>query len=401
VILNLLKHISIFFLIIFSAGASTISIDDTSLIIFFILIVFFTIVKDQLRKIFKEVLLIVGLVLCFMIYYYSINGNLDLHTWIGFLLKIFIGFLVVRINGESFSKNLIKVTYLISIVSLAGYILQLFIPDTLFQLNNFFGIALRENSNSLIFNFTYLHAVRNSGCMWEPGAFAALLIIVLWLSYFDGNEISKRIRLIFIITLLTTFSTFGYIVFGVILLFRNLLQVNSSKKFISLLFMFGTFLYLFFNSELLGNKIFEQVSNVQEELNKVNKNPNYQLSITRFASFAIDYPKILKSPLLGYGIDINTTNEKVMYNDYGSNVIRSSGILVIFLQLGFIGFCLYFLILFQTFKKLSNRYYAWATLVIFFLLLFSNPLQFSPLLLSMLFIRMPSNSYGDEELYST
>src|SRR5689334_15320449 len=102
-----LKLALVFLLIILSSGASVVATDDGFLVGFFFFTAFIAFVTGVFNKIFKEALIIAAAIIAILIYYYVANGDTDIYTWIGFLLKVFTGFLIARINGEAFIRNLI------------------------------------------------------------------------------------------------------------------------------------------------------------------------------------------------------------------------------------------------------------------------------------------------------
>ena len=386
---SIINRILIFFLIVFSSGASSLSVNDTALIIFFAVTLVLFLLTAKSKKDLTGMLYVLFFIAAAACYYRFANGRMDSTTWLGFSIKILCAYMIVKMNRDEFTENMVHVIYFIAAASLIGFALQSIFPAQVFEYNNFFGMESRNNSNSLIFDFSYLHAGRNCGCMWEPGAFAVLLVMGLWLALLHEEELSKKYLVVLVIALLTTFSTSGYIAFGVILVYRFLLRNISVKKGIYAVLFIPLLVYSFINSELLGNKIVEQLSGINEELNKAYENPDYQVSVTRFASLAVDYPVFIQRPMLGYGVDVNTVNAKTLYKEYGENVVRSSGIFILLVQFGIIGLVFYFSRLYYSFKGIAGSSYAWFTVIVFFMLMFSTPMHFTPLIFSLFFIKNP------------
>ncbi len=314
------------------------------------------------------------------------------------MIKILLTFLIVKINRNNFIKNFITVCFFLTVISLVGYILQIFIPDILFQINNWNGLDVRNNSNSLLFNFTYLHPMRNSGCMWEPGAFAALLVIALLFIDFFNNEKRTREKVIISIGILTTISTNGYLLLALIYLFSFLNKSKGKMKILGFFLFFPVGFYTFYNAQIFSSKIGNQLIGIEEEVDKAFQNPNYVVSVTRFSSFIVDFPTFLERPILGYGVDIQTTNKKSMYKTYGENVVRSSGLMTLLLSFGLFGSGVYLWLLYKNFLQMSkNKLIAFFSTLLILCIIFSNPLEFSPLILCLFFVKSTySNNFAEK-----
>lgn len=150
-------------------------------------------------------------------YFFNFKLN-NFSTNIKFLLVIsFSYFFCLSFQFYLFSKYYIKAIKIISIVSLVGYsILNLttfFIP-----LSTFKNINDVEYYNGIIFFAIKSFSVwgnsgvnRNIGAFWEPGLFATFILIAIVLELWQKKKTSKLNILIFLITLLTTKSTFAYL----------------------------------------------------------------------------------------------------------------------------------------------------------------------------------------------
>ena len=73
---------------------------------------------------------------------------------------------------------------------------------------------------------------RNQGIFWEPGAYQTFINLALAISAFSHEFEKRRMRyfLVFGLTILTTFSTTGYIVYAAILLTYCLNEIVNSKS---------------------------------------------------------------------------------------------------------------------------------------------------------------------------
>lgn len=392
---QIIDNFFVFALIVFSSNASFISSDEIYISLFFLFTLGYAIKKRIFQFSSKQLFSILFLVIFIIGYYYVANSSINIVTWVGWLIKIILAILIVRINKSQFIDNFIKIVCFLTIVSFFGYVLQLLVPDLLFKFNNLFGMDSRGNSNSLFFNFTRVHPMRNSGCMWEPGAFAALLIIALLLLQFYSSEKKSREKIIISLGLLTTISTTGYLLLGLILLFNFLNNYKGRVKVIGLAIFFPFGMYLFYNSQVLSGKISAQLEGIEEEADKASKNPDYFVGVTRFTSVIIDLPTFLERPLLGYGVDIQTTGKNSLYKIYGANVIRSSGLFYLLLVFGVLGLVIYLGLLYRNLQHFSKNHLItiFTTLCILFII-FSNPMEFSPIILILFCVKRSKQNAG-------
>ena len=329
-------------------------------------------------------------------YYRYVNFNTSIYTWFGWGLRILFAFLVVRINKANFIPNFLKVMQFIALFSIIGYLLQLLAPKLLFGLGNILDIGLGEGfkkrSTFFIFNFSMQHSLRNAGCMWEPGAYGAILnISLLLLSIPNYKFYSQKMYIIFVVAVLTTFSTDAYLGLAAIIFYTNVKISNIYKKVFNFIIVIPLLLIIFFNTEFLSDKIANQYKEIDTQLYKANKYDKMILS--RFASLVIDFPVFIKRPLLGYGIDLKEVNGTYLYKEYDQDIDRTYGGFTMLLYFGFFGILIYFGSLFNQFLKISNSLsYAFYGVVVMLILLYSNPLPYSPLLFSLFFIHKRSEN---------
>ena len=378
---KVIQYLLVSCLLIFTSGSSQISADKLWVIVWCIFSVtycLFTQIRAS-QQLFRVVVILAGIAFL----YYLINDAADQQTYLGFSVFILGAFSTVKIAGKMLPKILINIVYFAALVSLPLYIFQLISPNTLFELNNIFGLISRNNSNSIIFNFTYIHASRNCGFMWEPGAFAGVLIICIYINtiIIQNYKIGTRKNLVLFVTILTTLSTLGYVTL-LFPLIAVIVHRNQYRYLIPIIIV----LPLLANLDFLLPKFFKESNNVSSELNKTQyATEDSQVSVSRSASIAMDYSSFSERPILGYGVDFRTTSAEQIFGEYDENVIRSSGLMSLLLRFGLVGLLIYSYLIFR-----SIRFYAtFSSAVLFSLLvlfvLFSNPIDNSPLLFSLFF----------------
>lgn len=376
-----IQYLLVCCLLLFTSGSSAIAVNKTCIIIWCAGSLLYYL-HTQVRTA-QQFLPLLGILCLVSFTYYFINNAADEQTYFGFFVYIVGAFSTVKIAGRMLPKIIVDVVYVAALLSLPLYIFQLMIPDTLFTINNFFGLSSRNNSNSLLFNFTYLHATRNCGFMWEPGAFAGVLIICLYINttIIQNYHILSRRNIVLILTVLTTFSTLGYLT----LLFPLLAVIIYHRRYKYLLPLLIS-LPLLYNLDFLLPKLFKEQAQLNSELDKTQyATDDSRVSVSRSASIAIDFASFYERPLMGYGVDFRTTSAKQIFDEYDENVIRSCGIMNLLLRFGLIGLCVYVYLIFRSFRHHSTKSAAVIFSILFFLVLFSNPIDNSPFLFSFFF----------------
>lgn len=204
-----------------------------------------------------------------------------------------------------FRASYIKVMKFISVISLIGFFTFIIIP----QLNKMFVVTgtLGVPYSNL---FLYVDAVRytrNCGLFWEPGAFQTFLILALILSVTNENEpLQITDIMLFTITVITTFSTSGYIALvGVYLLLINRYkEFNSNLKIFLFLIIVALMVFVYLNSDLLFNTATNTVfGKIIKFFTHQEYNTTANLTSTSIRYYAIIKPieAFFVKPILGMG----------------------------------------------------------------------------------------------------
>jgi hypothetical protein len=244
---------------------------------------------------------------------------LPLVTIAGFILRLFVGFTSVRLVNN-FPRIYINVMYVICIVSLCFYI-----PEYLFYMvgRDFASLftpavyLVRKvflfccDAHILVYNFEDPGEVHtNAGIFWESGAFAGYILLALIFLGLKKDSYEKRFYMtrlyVILITLLTTLSTMGYLVCSVVLMIHyrpggRTVAANLGWLFIiimaSPLLVYGAI--RIWNLDFMGQKI-----NHQYETAVSQSGNNWQ--ITRFGSLLWDWKYIKRRPIFGWGLHPKT-----------------------------------------------------------------------------------------------
>lgn len=204
-----------------------------------------------------------------------------------------VGISIGYVEKEYFIKIFINVICFFSIISLVFVFIANVIPENA----DLFYRATEYGSGTYFISPFYMWGIgdiwkRNSGPFWEPGAFQGFInIAILWIITMETNinKVSMKLTLL-VLTLLTTQSTTGYILFVLNMIFfggRILSKYRNNK--IMKIAMLGIF--------ILGVTTIFNSNNIEEKFTS-KENPS---SVIR-ANDTIDSIKLIgKRPLRGIG----------------------------------------------------------------------------------------------------
>ena len=218
-----------------------------------------------------------------------------------FLAKLLIGGYLLHRIGDRFAPCLFQATYLLSAWSLGAYGLLLLTGPTAFP-TLFSEAYLGDNLRSLGF-FTAATTDewwRNSGPMWEPGAFQGVINLAIFLLPTDAL-LQRRNRarlLVMLLALLTTFSTTGYVVLFLVVLYKI---ARASGRSLAKVPLFALALVVavatYTELDFLGEKVTRQFENAQVL---------EDFSPDRFGALLFDLYYIEKNPWFGNGFHEST-----------------------------------------------------------------------------------------------
>ncbi len=194
--------------------------------------------------------------------------NMDYHfnPYIAIFLQIMVAFfLTYVISFNSFVDKYTKVMFTLALVSLVFFLIQQIYPAIVYNFKFIEGPNTADYYNAYIHVFLsakdysdlYLLS-RNSGIFWEPGAYQAFLNLALFLYLIKASKVNIYVLLTFIITIITTFSTNGYIILILILLSfsRKIFISNKITGFLLLITITLSSLYILNNSASLIDSFF-------------------------------------------------------------------------------------------------------------------------------------------------
>ena len=137
------------------------------------------------------------------------------YTLMGSLMRIILAYMILKLSGYNLFFNAEKMAFILICVGLPIFFITQISPDAY----NFFesldiGSMERQELdggwNILVYNNNPWAGFRFSGFAWEPGALALVIVFALIICiYRDGFGIDFR-KIIYVISLIFTFSTAGY-----------------------------------------------------------------------------------------------------------------------------------------------------------------------------------------------
>ncbi len=208
--------------------------------------------------------------------------------------------------------------------------------------------------NYIIIAFNSYQELRNSGPFWEPGAFSVFLNIALIFNILVKNKLIDKKNVLFIITIITTLSTAGFLALFVIVVSVYFLLNPSLKKVILLLPMIALFTVLVINLPFLLPKI---------ENNIIIADNN---NTSRFGSALSDYKLIAENPILGYGGDLSNMFGTTKWST--KRMHRNNGITAFITQWGIILTLIYFYNYKKSADNICNYYNSKKSLAYVFLI---------------------------------
>jgi hypothetical protein len=316
--------------------------------------------------------LILGVFLALLIYYYVQNGAINPITYIGLLMNILLAYYCRDLAKERFYDYFVNVIYVFACISLVIYPLQLISFDTVYRLNNIFGVEGGEFDwvSSIIYTTTPVHHHRNAGFMWEPGSYVTVLTLTYFLNIFQrGEPLTSKENIVFFIAILTTQSTMGLlsllIPFSILL--RDFIMQNKTYQQLSVVIIPAVLMIItviFLQVDFLYNKIAYEYNESDSEMEQVAyaMKEDIRIDISRSASLKLDWGTIQKYPFLGLGVDFRTTSLKKL--NYHEKLQGSCGSSQLLLRFGFVGLFLY-AFLFYYFSKFNRNIekIAWVLLI--------------------------------------
>jgi hypothetical protein len=370
---NFVKHFLVFLLIAISGMPFFIQFEIPVLLLLNLILAFFLLVnKIKLKKIYFKFIFFFFII---TFIHYVLLGEWSPRTIFGIFARINAGYLVFVYLNKDFKSIFIKQILFLSCLSLIFMTINILTPS-LYELMSAKSFQDDYYATQSILIYTFSESIRNNGPFWEPGVFAGYIIVGLLFYHINSNRINLKDRTaqVLIITLITTFSTTGYL--ALLILFFALNVVLKYKKrnlllksSVVLIFAISIF-YLTTNLSFIANKIAVQYEEAMEY-----QNGNLKYTSARFINIIRDVNQITEKPYFGWGF----TNETRLINesDYFANITVGTTDLLV--RLGFIGFSLFTYALFLGLRSygITKNYAILMLFTIYFLAMSEVYFRFS------------------------
>ena len=275
------------------------------------------------------------------------------------IVRLMTVYVIIHICGLRFVRHFTTIIGASALISLPIYVAT-FVPSIeQFLIQNVAMVYFRPlfegtagiygaNPNIIIYTFN-LHAEdvignvlmkRNSGPFWEPGGFAVYLNIALVFNLMNHKRLFARPNSLLMATILTTFSTAGYVTLFIIIVGYLLTNrtIRPTVKLIGLLVLLPGATVLYSQTAFLGGKVDQNISLAQED------------NSSRFGSAYLDLIDIAKSPLIGFG-RLNENRFGQQARSLDTAVHRNNGITFMAVTYGLPYALAYFLYVFMFFRR--------------------------------------------------
>ena len=288
----------------------------------------------------------------------SILYGIDIRLYFGWAIRIVNAYFFVRIYREQLWEYLLSVVQTLALISLPFYFIQITYPSFFDIFNPISNFLLNDSQRGhqylivfLLNKYDRAPGTRNSGFMWEPSAFAAVLVWTLLVRLIKDNFKFTPWTYVLLIAFITTFSTGGYIGL-IILLSASILHIKTNKvKYFGLIALL-LFLYVWdLRTGIVSENFQTSVLKIEDEpihiynatTGKANKG-----EISRVAGYVLGFQSILHSPI-GYGFPKNESEFGLL--GYSPNAFMN-----LFIRWGIIGITFIIISMIMSVKFLLFHY---------------------------------------------
>lgn len=327
---NFFYTILIFYIILNISGASIAYNRD----VFFIVSAIYVglsifIYKTKFDKKFMLLVIVWFLINIFSFTYFNISLPF-FRIIINSVNLLFLPYVIIKNIQDEFWKKFESIIFKLTVISLFLFVLNVIFSDFFNGLHPFFkrftteGYLENKNywsafiyTNSLEDSFMKLF--RNSGFMWEPGAFAMMLIWGLCFHWLTSDKMKFDNRaIIYIIAILTTFSTAGYI--ALVVMISAFYMKKMSFFNLSFLIIFLTVSFYYYDKmEFISNKMDVYIERFEDD--PTGRSGSLGKKVNRFQGGVAAIIRSFEYPL-GYGL-ISADDRNDYSYSYGVNGLAS------------------------------------------------------------------------------
>jgi hypothetical protein len=409
-VLNKTKDIIILVIILYCSMATFLTAEsniDRGFLIFTIIGIIYIINKKKKHHFPHELFIfpILWLIINYMCMLF-LGANLPIERIAHYFVTLFLLPLIVLMTiGETFWLRFEKIVYTLTKISIPLFLLNNLFENTFNKLGLIFHtltygrLALGDYWSALI----YVNAIRdnignylrNSGFMWEPGAFAMMIIICIILNWLNNGIRFNGRFLIYFIALLTTYSTAGYFALSFLFITKFLDKIKLINLILIAISISIFYIYVY-NLDFVGAELNVYLEAYKEKAYGYDER-NMAFKGNRFVGAYFDVLQTIKYPL-GYGVITKSD-----YFESGFEITGVSGLSNLLKMWGIPGF-IYLMVLLWRFIKSQNIKINTSRRVLIILycslliMFFSNPIQRNTLIYLMLISAILFNSNANKTL---
>ena len=253
--------------------------------------------------------------------------NEDLRT--GYFYKCIILILSFKITEkmslQDFAQKFEKVIFVLAFVSMICTL----IAEVNLAIFSVFPVFF-NSANTSFYNMglymvpTSAQLLRNYGIFREPGVYQMFLMIALLFHLYFSDELKKSHIVVFISSIVLTFSTTGYIALAFFLVLflikKNESFTDNKKKYFIVLLMIVGIIYMITQTDLLSSNgmVFDKLSNTKRTT-----------TIARMSSIFVNLEIWKKSPIFGAGlISVSEMFPSLTYQLYGKAITHNTNTLL-------------------------------------------------------------------------
>jgi len=336
----------------------------------------------------------------------AIAWDFSSNLFTGYLLRILTGVFIIIYFQEKFLVYFEKLVYVLAFISIPLFLIQIVNPKLLLiftPISNFLVTDNRSIYQSYGANFQYFFVYhfniwainRNSGFMWEPAAFGAMLAWAIAFNLFRNRFSLSTNLLIMFIAAVTTFSI-GTILYLLLLLIFQIYYSKSLRSKVKLITTISIAFVLLLNTTIASkniNMLLWKLRSEQTNRVRVMAGDAKITDVSRVTGFQTNFNFILKWPF-GYGYFKKTEVGEYKYLGRSPN-----GLMRMIVTWGIIGLLLIVKGILNLILKLriwNNANIGFLGIVLMLIILIlplsGNPFYNQPLIFSLLiFGYLPSN----------
>lgn len=312
---------------------------------------------------------------------YLVNDKLPINTFLGSVLKMCIPYFILKIIGASFFEKLFRFLYVLVIIASCFYIFEVIAPSFVNSLTPYLNFLVHgrmlENGDFYIIVYKHLGLYahyygifpRNSGFMWEPGAYAWILNFMIIYKLHRDNYVLDRKILLLVLALISTFSTAGYLGLFCITIFY-IIKRHSRRALLILPFVLLAFVYgavkLFNTADFLSEKLTDYQA-IGMEVREVTFGEESWERVTRIAMGRISLENSLVRPW-GDGINLSS----YIVKKYGE-ISAPNALATLLREWGWLGFIAFVIAVWRFNPAGFKKGFGPFLLIPLFISLFSNP----------------------------